>query len=195
MNYQITINYNDLKALSYIAAKKDVRDYLHGVHINIEDGYLEASNGAHAMRIKLSPPTCPPGVKNIILTNDNVGFILKSCKSPNGLVSLTIDTDANTVQTNGVTLPLYAAVDIQYPQFSRVFPKADEVFTREMTAWGFDTGLLAAYGKALKVLFKNDLPVFAPEFFGKYLHQCAYCAIGSMEYVIMGCRDLKGGKA
>ena len=110
------------------------------------------------------------------------------------MVSLTIDTDANTVQTNGVTLPLYAAIDIQYPAFNRVFPKADGSFTREMTAWGFDTGLLADYGKALKVLFKNDLPVFAPKLFGEGIRQCAYCAIGSMEYVIMSCKDLKGGK-
>ena len=190
MKYQVTVFSNEIKALSYIMAKKDLRFYLNGIHINAKAARLEATNGFAAMRIDIAERVhdLGEGVENVVLQPEAIDYIVKNYKKADELL-LQIDTDEGTVKIGMIRLPLYDMGGYQYPNLNRVYPAENEEFTREIKCLGFQAAAIADYGKAINALNKAKLTIFAPDMFDKNGQQCAYCVVNNAQYLLMGCRN------
>lgn len=191
MKYQVTVFSNEIKCLSYIMAKKDLRHYLNGIHINAKAARLEATNGIAAMRLDISELVhdLGDGVENVVLPIEVVDYIVKNYKKHGTEILLQIDAEEGTVKIDMVTLPLMDMRGYQYPDLKRVYPAENEEFTREIKDLGFNTANITDYGKAINALNKAKFTIFAPDMFSTASgRQCAYCKVNNAEYLLMLCR-------
>lgn len=118
------INVNTLAAMLKIAAKKDIRAYLMGVHIvSGPDGVLvEASNGHIAARWLEHPE--PHAAGETIIGRATVEQIIKMCKATNtNAVTLRRgDAGFSVAEHNGGEV-IFIPLDCVYPNISKVMPK------------------------------------------------------------------------
>jgi DNA polymerase-3 subunit beta len=107
---------NHLKAAALIAAKKDIRYYLNGVHFNNRSSKLriEATDGCRLVVVTQLDENNEPDVKFIV---PDVA-LTQLPKSPK--VEVTFDTDTNKVIVGIVTV---SAIDGKFPDVDRVIPK------------------------------------------------------------------------
>lgn len=137
----ITLPADNLRAIVPFVAKKDMRDYLNGVHFR-KDGTLEASNG-HAGAKFLQ------GSSN----RDNSFIVESTFKIPGAALQVDIDTEACTVvysnklqQTVGVEV--CRVIDARFPDMDR----AMGVKTEAVEAIGLDVRLVDLFIRATKHL-------------------------------------------
>lgn len=126
--------FNAIKAASYMAAKKDVRYYLNGVHIVKEDGIVtvESSNGHTAFQ-------CKNDNLNIIIPNDDINTILKLGK----------DLVIKDGKVNGVFK--FDVIDGNFPDLDRVIPKSGE-YGPVVTNGCMNFSYLEAISKSIKAI-------------------------------------------
>lgn len=145
-----------LKALLTVAAKKDVRYYLNGIHVVYVDGQtikLEATDGHIALRLTLNGPhDVAPGA-NVILCGVKLRNVLKMF-TERSEATLLIDSEGSA-SVGGFEV---GTVDGRYPDLSRVIDrkidhKCDDVI-------GLNFALLETLCKACKAVTKsNKFPV------------------------------------
>ena len=153
--FSVTIPVNDLKALNLFSAKKDVRYFLNGLHI---DGrYITATNGHVLMRIKHYWPAEQSFVldSGVIVSNP---ILMTSRKLPNAILNFSNDCTLlkeNWVQSvelihgdnqNSQKLEI---IDGQYPNIERVIPKVGDLETSNAVIQGQYFELI---GKTAKLL-------------------------------------------
>ena len=153
--FSVTIPVNDLKALNLFSAKKDVRYFLNGLHI---DGrYITATNGHVLMRIKHHWPVEQSFVLDSGVTVSNP-ILMTSRKLPNAILNFSNDCTVlkeNWVQSvelihgdnqNSQKLEI---IDGQYPDIERVIPKVGDLETSNAVIQG---QYLELIGKTAKLL-------------------------------------------
>lgn len=137
----ISLPADTLRAIVPFVAKKDIRDYLNGVHFR-KDGTVEASNG-HA------------GAKFAQATAKRDDSVIIGCafKIPAAAVQVDIDTQSGTVTYSdkfqrAVGLEACRVIDARYPDLDR----AMGVKTEAVEAIGLDVRLVDLFVKATKHL-------------------------------------------
>lgn len=105
-----------------VAAKKDVRFYLKGVHINGLE--TVATDGHRAVHCLANADDTTPYDGALTIPRDTVVAFIKACK---GAVSYTVDVPSNSYSTgyylvsdNGVRMQ-FEPIDGKYPDYNRAF--------------------------------------------------------------------------
>lgn len=156
---QITIPTNILKAAINCAATKDVRYYLKGVHVRVEeDGqtFIESTDGSVVFQDLLAELCTEKGPFSIIIPLDAVKTAVKT-----KTVSLCLQALDNGRYTLGDVV--FTAVDGRFPDITRVLPRKEPYFGPAPT---FDVDMLAACQKALREATGHKAGVFS--MFGAY---------------------------
>lgn len=141
-----------LKALLTVAAKKDVRYYLNGVHVVYVDGQtikLEASDGHIALRLTLNGTHGIAPDTDVILCGVKLRNVLKMFSDRDD-VTLSVDSEG-VAKLGGFEI---GTIDGRYPDLSRVIDRAftggrDDVI-------GLNFTLLETLCKACKTVMKSE---------------------------------------
>ena len=150
----ITINPNELLAVALMTAKNDLRAYLNGVNVEVNDknALIVASNGHNLAALALGECDC----ENIsfIIPLDLIKNIKKSTKTDVKLVFLSFDPETKIINLKQSDQTFMAqALNGDYPNWKRVIPAP--------FAPGFNfyqMHLMAVFEKAGKLL--SSKPVF-----------------------------------
>lgn len=124
---QITIQQNELKAVSYAMAVKDIRHYLNGVLVetNGAETRLVACDGhrLHAV-VSFDKDALVSDPVQIILPDSFVKTLLKAKfgKYGKGVFTLTIDGDKVSCALPDGTETICKGLDGKFPDYSRVIP-------------------------------------------------------------------------
>ena len=157
---KIAIPTHVLKAAINCAANKDVRYYLNGVHVRVEeDGstYIESTDGSMVFQDQLIHLyTEQKGSFSIIIPLDAVNSAVKEKTLELVLQAL----DGGRYSLGNV---MFTALDGRFPDLERIVPSKDEYFGPAPT---FNADLLATCQKALREATLHKNGVF--RLFGKY---------------------------
>jgi len=120
---QFSIQRKQLKAMSRLAATKDIRYYLNGLHI-VQDNrgtYIEATNG-HMLGRLLIDETPIANPCSVILPLESVKTLAATGKKGNETVCFTVDGVKITVINPDSTSMVFQAVEGKFPDCDRVVP-------------------------------------------------------------------------
>lgn len=123
---KFTIEANRFRALMTTAAKNDVRYYLNGIHLNIKQMRVEATDGHRAIYMPLDPDECTQAG----ISGDESIILSRPAKLPNktdGPVQIEITGTNNATVTyttakGAVTIHQEHIIDGQFPDLDRVMP-------------------------------------------------------------------------
>jgi len=121
---QFSILRKQLKAMSRIAATKDIRYYLNGLHV-VQDNrgtYIEATNG-HMLGRLLIDETPIANPCSVILPFESVKTLSATGKKGNETVCFTVDGVKITVINPDSTSMVFQRVEGTFPDCDRVVPK------------------------------------------------------------------------
>jgi DNA polymerase III subunit beta len=120
---QFSIQRKQLKAMSRIAATKDIRYYLNGLHVvqNNRGTYIEATNGHMLGRLLIDEtPIATPG--SVILPLESVKSLAATGKKGNESLCFTVDgVKVSVITATGETM-IFQAVEGKFPDCDRVVP-------------------------------------------------------------------------
>jgi len=121
---QFSILRKQLKGMSRIAATKDIRYYLNGLHVvqNNRGTYIEATNG-HMLGRLLIDETPIANPCSVILPLDSVKSLAATGKKGNESLCFTVDGVKITVINPDSTSMVFQAVEGKFPDCDRVVPK------------------------------------------------------------------------
>ncbi len=120
---QFSILRKQLKAMSRIAATKDIRYYLNGLHV-VQDNrgtYIEATNG-HMLGRLLIDETPIANPCSVILPLDSVKTLSATGKKGNESLCFTVDGVKITVINPDSSSMVFQAVEGKFPDCDRVVP-------------------------------------------------------------------------
>ena len=121
---QFSILRKQLKGMSRIAATKDIRYYLNGLHV-VQDNrgtYIEATNG-HMLGRLLIDETPIANPCSVILPLDSVKTLAATGKKGNESLCFTVDGVKITVINPDSSSMVFQAVEGKFPDCDRVIPK------------------------------------------------------------------------
>jgi len=148
----ITIPANFVVALSNLAANKDVRYYLCGVHISVKNGVLSmVATDGHLLGC-LSRATDVSDF-NLILSNDTIKK-MSIFKDKDVTLTLQASCHEDTVLFGDIEGLKFEAVDGKYPDFERVLHPTDKVYSNQAAQLDFE--LLAKFVKVAKAMGCKD---------------------------------------
>ena len=161
---QTTIEIKTIKALLHFTAKKDIRYYLQGVHI--EQGatgtYAVATNGHFLAVARIDTQAQTPA--SVIIGSDHLATAIKGAK---GAAIIDVDGPKVTIKTGAseVTVPV---VDGHYPDWRRVI-RAPQTGGQAY----FDPEYLATVQKAAREYHRNKDTLYHVTQNGNSLGHCA----------------------
>ena len=120
---QFSILRKQLKAMSRIAATKDIRYYLNGLHVvqNNRGTYIEATNG-HMLGRLLIDETPVSNPCSVILPLESVKSLAATGKKGNESLCFTVDGVKITVINPDSTSMVFQAIEGKFPDCDRVVP-------------------------------------------------------------------------
>lgn len=139
-----TIPSTDLKAIALFAAKKDIRDYLQGVHFTHTHGGIVAQATDGHIAASLFVPQAEPAIFQPVIVP--LGDIDRLKLTAKGLVDVVVDDGQITLSYNGVRITTQA-LDTRFPNVMRVTPES-----ASGQPGAFDAALLTRIDKAAKLL-------------------------------------------
>ena len=120
---QFSIQRKQLKGMSRLAATKDIRYYLNGIHVvqNNRGTYIEATNGHMLGRLLVDEtPIATPG--SVILPLESVKSLAATGKKGNESLCFTVDgVKVSVITATGETM-IFQAVEGKFPDCDRVVP-------------------------------------------------------------------------
>ena len=120
---QFSILRKQLKGLGRIAATKDIRYYLNGIHVvqNNRGTYIEATNGHMLGRLLVDEtPIANPG--SVILPLESVKSLAATGKKGNESLCFTVDgVKVSVITATGETM-IFQAIEGKFPDCDRVVP-------------------------------------------------------------------------
>ena len=120
---QFSILRKQLKGLGRLAATKDIRYYLNGLHVvqNNRGTYIEATNGHMLGRLLIDEtPVATPG--SVILPLESVKSLAATGKKGNESLCFTVDgVKVSVITATGETM-IFQAVEGKFPDCDRVVP-------------------------------------------------------------------------
>ena len=120
---QFSILRKQLKGMSRIAAKSDIRYYLNGLHV-VQDNrgtYIEATNG-HMLGRLLIDETPIANPCSVILPLDSVKSLAATGKKGNESLCFTVDGVKVTVINPDSSSMVFQAIEGKFPDCDRVVP-------------------------------------------------------------------------
>lgn len=180
------ISIRKLAAALECAAKKDIRTYLEGVHINHRLNRLESTDGHCALIIEDAVRCETEDVKlseNIILHRTDVELAIKAApKKGHPYLTFKIRGDGSIQLGKIIT----RALDYKFPEIQRVVPEKSEQCPSVSTTKALDLDLLM---KWQKVQQKRGLPykTWQPDFYTKP-DKSEIQTIGDMMFIVMPMR-------
>lgn len=120
---QFSILRKQLKGLGRLAATKDIRYYLNGIHVvqNNRGTYIEATNGHMLGRLLIDEtPVATPG--SVILPFESVKSLAATGKKGNESLCFTVDGVKITVINPDSTSMVFQAIEGKFPDCDRVVP-------------------------------------------------------------------------
>ena len=120
---QFSIQRKQLKSMSRLAATKDIRYYLNGLHV-VQDNrgtYIEATNGHMLGRLLIDEtPIATPG--SVILPLDSVKSLAATGKKGSETLCFTVDgVKVSVINPQGETM-IFQRVEGMFPDCDRVVP-------------------------------------------------------------------------
>lgn len=123
---QIQIDYDALRALLLVAADKDIRYYLNGIHIEVSETAIVAvaTDGHSLLALPLAPADAdaPRMVGSWILPRDVLDMV-KPHKVGRSPLSLTVTLCADTFEVSGQATLSGKYVDGRFPNWRMVVPR------------------------------------------------------------------------
>jgi hypothetical protein len=120
---QFSIQRNQLKAMSRLAATSDIRYYLNGLHV-VQDNrgtYIEATNG-HMLGRLLIDETSIANPCSVIMPLDSVKSLAATGKKGRETVCFTVDgVKISAINPQGETM-IFQAIEGKFPDCDRVVP-------------------------------------------------------------------------
>jgi DNA polymerase III sliding clamp (beta) subunit (PCNA family) len=120
---QFSIQRNQLKAMSRLAATSDIRYYLNGLHV-VQDNrgtYIEATNG-HMLGRLLIDETPIANPCSVIMPLDSVKTLAATGKKGRETVCFTVDgVKISAINPQGETM-IFQAIEGKFPDCDRVVP-------------------------------------------------------------------------
>lgn len=120
---QFSIQRNQLKAMSRLAATSDIRYYLNGLHV-VQDNrgtYIEATNG-HVLGRLLIDETPIANPCSVIMPLDSVKTLAATGKKGRETVCFTVDgVKISAISPQGETM-IFQAIEGKFPDIDRVVP-------------------------------------------------------------------------
>lgn len=120
---QFTIQRKQLKGMSRLAATKDIRYYLNGLHVvqNNRGTYIEATNGHMLGRLLIDEtPIATPG--SVILPLESVKSLAATGKKGNESLCFTVDgVKVTVINPQGETM-IFQRIEGTFPDCDRVVP-------------------------------------------------------------------------
>jgi hypothetical protein len=120
---QFSIQRNQLKALSRLAATSDVRYYLNGLHVvqNNRGTYIEATNGHMLGRLLIDEtPIATPG--SVILPLESVKSLAATGKKGRESICFTVEgVKVSAINPQGETM-IFQRIEGMFPDCDRVVP-------------------------------------------------------------------------
>jgi DNA polymerase III sliding clamp (beta) subunit (PCNA family) len=120
---QFSIQRKQLKGMSRLAATKDIRYYLNGIHVvqNNRGTYIEATNGHMLGRLLIDEtPIATPG--SVILPLESVKSLAATGKKGRETVCFTVDgVKISAINPQGETM-IFQAIEGIFPDCDRVVP-------------------------------------------------------------------------
>lgn len=121
---QFSIQRNQLKAMSRLAATSDIRYYLNGLHV-VQDNrgtYIEATNG-HMLGRLLIDETPIANPCSVIMPLDSVKTLAATGKKGRETVCFTVDgVKISAINPQGETM-IFQAIEGKFPDCDRVIPR------------------------------------------------------------------------
>jgi len=120
---QFSIQRKQLKGMSRLAATKDIRYYLNGLHVvqNNRGTYIEATNGHMLGRLLVDEtPVATPG--SVILPFESVKSLAATGKKGNESLCFTVDGVKITIINPDSTSMVFQRVEGMFPDCDRVVP-------------------------------------------------------------------------
>lgn len=148
----ITIPANFVVALSNLAANKDVRYYLCGVHISAKNGVLSMVATEGRLLGCLSRATDVSDF-NLIVSNDTVKK-MSIFKDKYVTLTLQVSCHEDTALFGDIEGLKIEAIDGKYPDFERVLHPTSKVYSNQAAQLDFE--LLAKFVKVAKAMGCKD---------------------------------------
>ena len=152
-NYQFAIDQNSLNAMLILAAKKDIRYYLNGLHIEFAPEFTRvvACDG-HKLGIYQAAAPDNRGYGSLTIPRDVIENLPKNA----GFLEFT-QLDANLWQLTAGSVSLkFAPCDSKYPDFRRVVDQANKTSGE---AAGFNLNYLNEFEKCGNLLAGSKLKI------------------------------------
>jgi DNA polymerase III sliding clamp (beta) subunit (PCNA family) len=144
----IKLSVNSLKAAAKIAAKKDIRYYLIGVHVRVDNEglvYIESCDGVMAFQDRMKEKLDDNKGVSIIIPLSVIESVLKTIPKKTDYVDLLIGGDGRFQLGD----TLFKAVEGKYPPVDRVMPARNDA-DEERALWDYDFEQLARCESAMR---------------------------------------------
>ena len=153
-NYQFAIDQNSLNAMLVLAAKKDIRYYLNGLHIEYSPEFTRvvACDGHKLGIYQKAVDSLNIGMGAVTIPREVIEGLPKKCHI---LTFSQIDANLWQIDT-GSAIIKFAPCDSKYPDFRRVVNQADKTSGE---AAGFNLTYLNEFEKAGNLLAGSKLKV------------------------------------
>ena len=156
-NYQFAIDQNSLNAMLLLAAKKDIRYYLNGLHIEFAPEFTRvvACDGHKLGIYQKAVDSFNVGSGSLTIPREVIENLPKNAGFLEFIVSAPYDTQWVIKTANGLQIT-FSACDSKYPDFRRVVNQADKTSGE---AAGFNLDYLNQFEKCGNLLAGRKLKV------------------------------------
>lgn len=141
---EFTLTRGQIRAMLHLAATKDIRFYLNGLHI-VQDGrgtIVEATDGHLLGCLRVSEAPMPPA--KVILDRDSLKPLMGTKRQSDEVVEFYVDGDTVKASAMGM-LATFKRVDGVFPDVSRVTPRAETLATTPDSPANFNPALLMRF--------------------------------------------------
>ncbi len=141
---KFTLTRGQIRAMLTLAATKDVRFYLNGLHItqDARGTMIEATDG-HALGV-LRVDSIPQAPCSAILSRDNLKPLAGTKKESGQVIEFSIDNEFVTASVNG-TVSTFRVVDGRFPDTLRVVPTNESLQINPIEVSQIDPELLVRF--------------------------------------------------
>ena len=141
---EFTLTRGQIRAMLHLAATKDIRFYLNGLHI-VQDGrgtIVEATDGHVLGCLRVSEAPMPPA--KVILDRDSLKPLTGTKRQSDEVVEFYVDGDTVKASAMGM-LTTFKRVDGVFPDVSRVTPRAETLEATPDAPANFNPALLMRF--------------------------------------------------
>lgn len=189
---KFSIQRKHIRAMLHLAAKKDIRYYLQGINVVIDNRgtYLQATDGHIMGRLMISEEIKSQNPKNVILPTESLLKVKGTKKQSEEWLHFTVEGMVIECIAGDSTMR-FASVDARFPDCDRVLPLV--LSSEDAAPSNFNPDLMVRFVDASEELFaKRQVPNLFQR--GNSSAVVSFSIDNSFVGVIMPMRDQEPGK-